>query len=315
MPYAYDRQIGLALQAIYAQRDGAVAPAAGDWRSLRAGLDTQMAMLGRAAPALANVTTTQHSTIADDGSEIALRWYGRTGSSPGSAALYIHGGGMICGSVDLYDPIVSAYVAASGVPILSVEYRLAPEHPHPAPVEDSYAGLRWLAAHAAELGVDPARLGVMGDSAGGGLAAGVALLARDRGLRLARQILIYPMLDDRTVTADAELAPLATWTYDNNSTGWRALLGAAAGTSLVPAAAAPARADDLAGLAPAYIEVGDLDILAGEAIRYAGRLAASHIPVELHVHPGAPHGYERIAPGSDLAVRSAADRIRALAGL
>src|SRR5690606_31129708 len=121
--------------------------------------------------------------------------------------LYIHGGGMICGSVDLYNGIISDYVARSGVPMLAPSYRLAPEHPHPTPVEDAYAGLCWLKSNAAELNVDPERIAVMGDSAGGGLAAGVALLARDRDVKLARQILIYPMLDDRNLEPDEAMAP------------------------------------------------------------------------------------------------------------
>jgi acetyl esterase/lipase len=146
---------------------------------------------------------------------------------------------MIMGSVAGYDRLVAGYVADSGVPFLSVDYRVAPEHPHPAPVEDAYAGLAWLLEHADELGVDPTRVAVMGDSGGGGLAAGVALLARDRGLALARQVLVYPMLDDRTTVPDPELVPFAAWSYDDNYTGWHALLGDTVGGPDVPATAAP----------------------------------------------------------------------------
>jgi len=128
---------------------------------------------------------------------------------------------MIVGSVAIFDGPVSRYVARTGVSMLSLEYRLAPEHPHPTPVEDAYAGLVWLTGHAAELGIDPGRIAVMGDSAGGGLAAGVAILSRDRkGPAVARQLLIYPMLDDRTTTPDPYIAPLAGWSYDDNATGW-----------------------------------------------------------------------------------------------
>jgi acetyl esterase/lipase len=207
-------------------------------------------------------------------------------------------------------------VSASGVPMLQVEYRLAPEHPHPTPVEDCYAALGWLTAHAAELGVDPARIAVMGDSAGGGLAAGVALLARDRGgPALARQVLVYPMLDDRTRTPDPEIVPYATWTYDDNVTGWDALLGEAAGTDDVSPYAAPARALELAGLAPAYIEVGELDAFRDEDVAYARRLAGAGVSTELHVHPGCPHGFESFAPATDVARRSTDDRVRVLRSL
>ncbi|ABW10008.1 Alpha/beta hydrolase fold-3 domain protein [Parafrankia sp. EAN1pec] len=189
---------------------------------------------------------------------------------------------------ELYDPWVARYVSATGVPMLSVEYRLAPEHSHPTPAEDCYAALRWLADHAVELGVDPARIAVMGDSGGGGLAAAVALLARDRGGPvLARQILIYPMLDDRNTTPDPAIPPYA----------------------------APARADDLTGLPPAYVEVGELDIFRDESIEYARRLAAAGVSTELHVHPGAPHGFDALGPETDVGRRATADRVRVLTGL
>jgi acetyl esterase/lipase len=223
---------------------------------------------------------------------------------------------MIVGSVDMYEPLIRGFVADSGVPALAVDYRLAPEHPHPVPVEDCYAGLVWLAEHAGDLGVDPARIAVMGDSAGGGLAAGVALVARDRGgPALARQILIYPMLDDRTTTPDESLVPFLTWTYDDNVTGWGALLGERAGGDDVPGYAAPARAQDVSGLPPTYVDVGDLDIFCLEDVEYARRIAATGTPVELHVHPGVPHGFEVFAPQADVSSRTRADRIRVLRSL
>jgi acetyl esterase/lipase len=198
--------------------------------------------------------------------------------------------------------------------MLAVDYRRAPECPHPCPVEDCYAGLAWLAGHASELGVDPGRIAVMGDSGGGGLAAAAALLARDRGLAVAKQILVYPMLDDRTTVPDPALVPFAGWSYDDNYTGWQALLGEAIGTADVPETAAAARARDLAGLPPAYLEVGELDIFRDEVIQYARRMAAAGTPIELHVHPGCPHGFDRAAPGADVTRRSRADRLRALRG-
>jgi acetyl esterase/lipase len=274
-----------------------------------------MGAMAAAAVKPPEVVRTTYHTVAADGTMLDLHWHTKGHSRPGSAVLYVHGGGMICGTVDLYNAVISEYVAASGVPMLAVEYRLAPEYPHPTPVEDSYAGLAWLFEHAAELGVDPTRIAVMGDSAGGGIAAGVALLARDRGLALARQILVYPMLDDRNQQPEEALVPFANWTYDNNFTGWSALLGATFGTDNVPAPAAPVRATDLRGIAPAYIEVGELDIFRLEDIDYARAIAAAGVSIELHVHPGAPHGFERMAPDSDVAKRATADRLRILAAL
>jgi acetyl esterase/lipase len=212
----------------------------------------------------------------------------------------------------LYDEVVRSSVAASGVPMLVVDYRVAPEFPHPVPLQDCYAALRWLAGHSAELGVDASRLAVMGDSAGGGLAAGVCLLARDRGgPPIAAQLLIYPMLDDRTGGGDRAGDTLLTWSYDDNATGWGALLGDRAATGY----AAPARADDLAGLPPAYLDVGGLDIFVEEDVVFAQRLIAAGIPVELHVYPGCPHGFDLLVPDADVSQRVIANRVRYLASL
>jgi acetyl esterase/lipase len=219
---------------------------------------------------------------------------------------------MVLGTVELHDRLVAAYVADSGVPMLAVDYRRAPDYPHPSPAEDSYAGLAWLAAHAGELGVDPGRIAVMGDSGGGGLAAATALLARDRGLALARQILIYPMLDDRNTVPDPALVPFAGWSYDDNYTGWHALLGDAIGTDGVPATAAPARAVDLSGLPPMYLEVGELYIFRDEGIEYARRAAAAGTSVELHVRRGCTHGFDRAGVEAGVVRRSRADRLRVL---
>jgi acetyl esterase/lipase len=213
----------------------------------------------------------------------------------------------------VYELAVRDYVATSGVPMLVVDYRIAPEHPHPTPVEDCYAALRWLADNAESLGVDPARIGVMGDSAGGGLAAGVSLLARDRGgPTIAQQLLIYPMLDDRTHTPDPQLVPFLTWTYDDNVTGWAALLGDSAGTDAVSPYAAPAHATDLTGLPDTYIDIGDLDIFRDEDITYARRLSDAGVPTELHLHPGCPHAFEALARKADVSQRAIGDRLRRL---
>jgi acetyl esterase/lipase len=269
---------------------------------------------------VAGVELDRHTLTTADGATLDLGWY-HTPGQPGSAVLYLHGGGMIFGLEHLgrvYDRAVREYVATSGVPMLVVDYRIAPEHPHPTPVEDCYAALRWLAEGAATLGVDPARIGVMGDSAGGGLAAGVCLLARDRGgPPVAAQLLIYPMLDDRTHTPDPALLPFLTWSYDDNITGWAALLGDkaridGAGTGAVSPYAAPARATDLTGLPDTYIDVGDLDIFRDEDITYARRLSDAGVPTELHLHPGCPHAFEALARRADVSQRAIGDRVRRL---
>ncbi|MCX7863441.1 MAG: alpha/beta hydrolase [Novosphingobium sp.] len=316
MPFSLDPELAVLLEQVAAARaDLPPPPARGDALGLREATNPLMAAMAEMVPPNPAIIRQSHSTMSHDGAPIALHWFARHGSSPGSAVCYIHGGGMICGSVDLYVPIIEDYVATTGVPMLAVSYRLAPEHPHPTPVEDGFAGLKYLFDHAAAFGVDSARIAVMGDSAGGGIAAGIALLARNRGLALKRQILIYPMLDDRNLEPDPELVPFASWTYDNNYTGWHALLGDRLGSEDVPESAAPARARDLRGIAPAYVECGELDIFRDETIEYARRIACAGSSIELHIHPGAPHGFERLGAGSDVANRAMADRYRVLRAL
>jgi acetyl esterase/lipase len=218
----------------------------------------------------------------------------------------------LAGGLDAYDAVVAELVCGAGVPFLAVDYRLAPEARGETAAEDAYAAVTWLVAHAAELGVDPDRIAVMGDSGGGGVIAGAAILARNRSVKLSRQILIYPMLDDRNQTPDPHIAPFATWTYDGNFTGWTAVLGDDLGQDHVSPIAAPARLQAFAGLPPSYIEVGELDIFRDEDVAYALALAKAGVSVELHVHPGAPHGFDRLAPSSQLARRAKQDRLRVI---
>jgi acetyl esterase/lipase len=219
---------------------------------------------------------------------------------------------MILATLDHYDSVVSNYVTATGVPFLSVDYRLAPESQGEALAEDAFAGVVWLRAHATKLGVALDRIAIMGDSAGGGIAAGAAILARDRAIELTKQILIYPMLDDRNVEPITTLESLLTWTYDDNYTGWSAMLGSDFVTERVSPIAAPARLQDFKALPPVYIEVGELDIFREEDIRYALHLMNAGVPTELHVHPGAPHGFDRIAPTAELTRRAFNDRSRVI---
>jgi acetyl esterase/lipase len=315
MKYKLDSEIAAALTALAAQMGAVPVPERGDWKALRDRGNAAHALWAAASPTYANVETKSFFTESVDGAEIELRWYQKRGSRPGSAVVYAHGGGMILSDVDKYDRVVSAYVDGTGVPFLSVNYRLAPESRGRMLAEDAFAGLTWLLEHASELGVDVGRVAIMGDSAGGGIAASVAILARHRKVNLAKQILIYPMLDDRNTESNPSLEPFLTWTHDNNFTGWSALLGKNLGVHEVSPIIAPARLKDFTLLPPAYIEVGDLDIFRDEAIAYGQQLALAGVPIELHVHPGAPHGFERFAPGSRLALRAMDDRMRSVACL
>jgi acetyl esterase/lipase len=187
---------------------------------------------------------------------------------------------------------------------VSVEYRLAPETPYPGPLEDCYAGLKWVFEHADQLGIDRTRIGIGGSSAGAGLAAALALLARELGgPRPTFQLLAYPMLDDRRTTESSTWHDVPTWTPASNEFGWRSYLGDLDGGE-VPFLAAPARAPDLSGLPSALIFVGTLDGFCDEDVLYAMRLYQAGVPTELHVYPGAPHGFDTIAPGTEVARRS-----------
>jgi acetyl esterase/lipase len=228
-------------------------------------------------------------------------------AAPVACLYFIHGGGMIMGDNRGGGfPGALAHAEELGAALVSVEYRLAPETPHPGPVEDCYAGLLWTVEHADELGVDPARVILGGVSAGGGLAAAVALLARDRGgPALLAQLLLCPMLDDRNETPSAyQMAGLGVWDRGANEVGWTALLGAARGGPDVSPYAAPARAADLSGLPPAFIDVGSAETFRDEDVAYATRIWQAGGRAELHVWPGAFHGFTGMVP--DAAISKAA---------
>ena len=203
-------------------------------------------------------------------------------------------------------PGALAHAEKLGAAVVSVEYRLAPETPHPGPVEDCYAGLIWTVEHADELGIDPARVIVGGASAGGGLAAAVALLARDRGgPALLAQMLLCPMLDDRNETPSSyQMAGIGIWDRGANEVGWTALLGAARGGPDVSPYAAPARATDLSGLPPAFIDVGSAETFRDEDVAYATGIWQAGGRAELHVWPGGFHGFTGMVP--DAAISQAA---------
>ncbi|MEV6337758.1 alpha/beta hydrolase [Nocardia vinacea] len=211
---------------------------------------------------------------------------------PAPGLLFIHGGGYIIGNAAMGDGFCRRVADRLGVVAASVEYRLAPEHPFPTPLEDCYAALRWLAA---QPDVDPERIALAGESAGGGLAAALALLARDRAeVRPALQVLSYPMLDDRTTErTDVAHRGLRMWSQRSNRFGWHSYLGPAA-TGAVPPLAAPARYENLSGVCPAWIGVGTKNLFHDENIAYAERLRQASVHCTVHIVPGAYHGFDLI---------------------
>jgi acetyl esterase/lipase len=243
--------------------------------------------------------------------DISVRIYKPRDAGTGLPGVYfIHGGGMILGNVAGEDPVATLICDQVGAVVVSVEYRLSPEHPHPAPVEDCYAGLQWMAAHADELGFDADRLAVYGGSAGGGLAIATALLARDRGGPALKFMMpIYPMIDD-TNTSDSsrEIVDIGIWDRAGNLEAWEWYLGGKPADQY----AAPTRAEDLSGLPPAFIDVGTVDLFRDEDIAFAQRLMAAGVPTELHVHPGSYHAAETFAADAALSRRIWALRIDAL---
>jgi acetyl esterase/lipase len=229
--------------------------------------------------------------------------------------VWVHGGGMIGGSLDADDRHCARYALEVGCAVVSVDYRLAPEHPFPAAIDDVCATVEWLVAHAAHLRVDPNRIAIGGSSAGGGLAAGAAIaLLQAGGPSLRFQLLVRPMLDDRAATPSArEFSGTPGWNRELNAIGWSAYLGTDHGVDLPPAAA-PSRATvaELRGLPPAMIQVGELEVFRDEAVAYAAALLAARVPTELHVYPGAYHGWDTIAPDAAISRRSISERMDAL---
>jgi len=245
-------------------------------------------------------TEVQHATRTD-GSSLELRVH--PGSRRNAAVLWLHGGGMFLGAAWCEDVRSRDLAAAVGATVVVPDYRLAPEHPHPAPLDDVALALAWTAERFP-------RVVVAGASAGGGLAAGLALRARDAGgPAIGAQHLYYPMLDDRGTTASSiDLADAPVWNARLNRLGWAAYLDGGPTDGY----AAPARATDLAGLPPTYVDTGELDLFRDEDVEYALRLAGAGVSAELHLDRGAVHGFDAIAPGAAVSRTARARRIAAL---
>jgi acetyl esterase/lipase len=282
-------------------------------RQFLAGMSAAMAAL---APDIPGVVTSDHFAPGPDGApDVMVRIYQpETRPDTLPALLWIHGGGYVLGDVQSDDLKAKSLALNLNCVVASVEYRLAPEHPFPAPLEDCYAALKWLAGSAAQFGVNPARIAIGGASAGGGLAAGLGLLARDRAeVAVCYQLLIYPMIDDSNVEQAGPNVPDAPlWTRASNLLGWRAYLQQEPGSAGVSAYAAAFRAEDVGGLPPTFIGVGTPDLFRDEDIAYAQRLIKAGVPTELHVYADAFHGFDGFAAESDTAQRFTAEYTRLL---
>lgn len=249
--------------------------------------------------------------------ELTLRLYRpETAAADSPGLIYIHGGGMIMGDLESQDENMREAATELNIPIASIDYRKAPEHPYPAAPEDCYAGVSWVFANAQALGMDPSNIGLMGASAGGGLALAVALMLRDRqGPSLKYLLPIYPMIDDRhETTSSNEVVDIGIWDRAGSIEAWNWYLGGAEADSY----AAPARAENLSKLPPTYIDVGDLDLFRDENITIVQRLSAAGVSVEFHLWPGAYHASELFAPNAALSRKIWSTRytaIRRMAGL
>jgi acetyl esterase/lipase len=281
---------------------------------LRAQMKDMYALLAANLPPVPEVARREVMVPGSEGApDVRVLVYAPKGGGVGRPAyFYIHGGGFIMGSPDIAELGNKNLASELGCVVVAVSYRLAPETTFPGNVEDCYAALKWLHAHALELGVAANRIAIGGESAGGGLAAALALLARDRGeVPIIHQQLVYPMLDDRSVNSAHPFTGEFGWTRERNRLGWSAILGREPGGPDVSPYAAAARAKSLEGLPPAFIGVGSLDLFLEENVAYALRLTEAGVPAELHVYPGAFHGSDLMATAR-LSKMHARDQLAAL---
>ena len=259
------------------------------------------------SPKITGVITSDHYACgAGNQPDVLVRIYQpekRPDTLP--ALVWIHGGGYVLGNINCDDLKVKQMTLALNCVIASVEYRLAPEHPFPAPLEDCYTVLKWLKDNSTKFGIDASNIAIGGASAGGGLAAGLGLLARDRGeIDVSYQFLIYPMIDDSNIKQTCDDIPdTPVWSRANNLTGWRAYLSDQFGSDNISPYGAPTRASNLSGLPPTYIGVGTADLFREENISYARKLMDANVKTDFHVYPDGFHGFDILANESDLAQR------------
>ena len=283
-----------------------------DIKERRNTVDSLLRMMIAELPPIENVVMEDRNIPGPDGSpEVGVRIYKPvdvSGSLPGM--FFIHGGGMIMGSIEGENLKAAMLCETIQAVVVSVEYRLAPENPHPAPVQDCYEALVWMSKNATELGFDPERLAIVGGSAGGGLAIATALMARDQEFpKLCFQMANYPMIDDRNETPSSkEITDVGIWDREANLEAWDWYLGGNPADEY----AAPARAKNLSDLPPTFIDVGEIDLFRDEDIEFATRLLQAGVTTELHVYPGAYHASEAFAPDAELSKQIWAKRIEAL---
>jgi acetyl esterase/lipase len=293
-----------------------------DLAGMRAMVDAMVAGVKTQAPTIAGVEAKDLEVPGPKGAPpVGLRLYRPKETRDALPVLvWMHPGGWVLGNIELEDLMARELVKSVRCAVVAVEYRLSPEHPYPAALEDCYAVLKWLAADGKKNGVDTRRIAVGGSSAGGNLAAGLALLARDRGeVPISFQVLIYPALNDRNIAqVGPNVAENLFWSRENMLMSWQAYLENRQATADVPIYAAPTRARDLSRLPPAFIAVGGLDMFLEECLDYATRLTAAGVNTEAHVYPGAFHAFDAFAPSARVAQRLVADRnaalVRAFAG-
>ncbi len=251
---------------------------------------------------------------SDNTDKMRLRIYEpviKKGSLPG--IFWIHGGGLIMGVPEECEDLNLRFAVEVGAVVVAVDYRLAPEHPYPAPIEDCYTGLKWFSENCSSLEVDNERIAVIGVSAGGGLCAALTLMARDRkGPAISFQMPLYPMIDDRMITPSSNMdLDHRVWNKDANKFAWNAYLGHVDPSGRTSYMAA-AREKDLSGLPPAYSCVGELDIFRDDTVNYIQRLVQAGVPAEFHLYPGCIHGFEAYAPNAPISIRAVNEYIRVL---
>ncbi|CAG8202516.1 unnamed protein product [Penicillium olsonii] len=320
MPLQYEPGFHKAMAPLLAAKAAAPKTDMTDPFAVRSAMSPSFESLMNMLPDIPEVEHEVHHLTSYDGQSIAIHRYHRIDqdtTKPGPVILHIHGGGLIFGSPANFKKWQASLARDSGVQVFSIDYRLAPEHPFPTPVEDCYSTLPWIHKNAERFSIDPSRIITYGESAGGNLIAAINLMARDRGLSppIAKQMLIYPMLDDRTVDPVPTMDGLLTWTPEANVTAWSAYLGSDFGTDRVSQYAAPARATSVKGLPPTYMELGTLDIFRDEDIDYLARITKEDIETELHLYPALPHGYDLFVPLGKAAARASADRLAAIASV